>query len=94
MFSTSVNFREYGREFFQANDGITTQIIDLAIRLIPCRCQKKRIDGIVHIGKVPQLLAAPDFKRLTFDEKANPNSKECLTRVLDSHARPDGIGEA
>ncbi len=53
----------------------------------------ERIDGVVDIGEVAQLLAAPDLEGLAFQREADPDPEEGLAGVLDPHARAVGVGQ-
>src|SRR5262245_47299477 len=91
---TFVGRRHQRREIRQV-DHVGATDID---RLANGRRRRRRSDEclrrIVDIEEVAALLPTPDLDWASLEQVAHPNPHENLPRILDSHVRAVGVGQA
>src|SRR5207245_8308873 len=73
---------------------VATDIAGLACQLRRQRGEQERVDRILDIGEVAQLVAAPYLERPALDDGAQPDADEGLPRVGYPHPRTVGVGQA
>jgi hypothetical protein len=81
-------------EVLEADDGIAAEIEDVAVGFVVDGGEAEGVDGIVYVGKVAELLAAPNVEGMSLDEEAYPDTEEGLAGIADAHAGAVGVGEA
>src|SRR5436305_10848535 len=78
VFASAVDLdQEFGKRL-QTDHLIATQIENLAVCDIVSSGKQESIDRIVNVSEVSKLRASPDFERLAFDQRADPDSEKCL----------------
>ena len=77
----------------KADDLQAAKVEGAAVGALIAGSGQERLDGIVHVREVAKLGSFPDLEGFAANELTDPDPKERLACVADSHMRSVGVGQ-